>query len=203
MRLQRSVWVFAMVLFVAPAAAAQDFGVMESAETINRGNFKLAAYPMFVFPDEGENDIAIGLGLGYGFTNSFDIEGRAALSDDVVFLGGDAEYWLLKNLPLDLSLRGGFHVGMVEGDVGDSRGVDLSVIGSAPIAESLELVGALDIAFNSVDVGATRDGSTTVHLVPGLEIALSRDLDFLAEVGVGVSDASSHYVAFGIAYYLR
>ena len=192
-----------MALLVASTAAAQDFGVMESAETINRGNFRLAVYPMFVVPDEGENDTRIGLGLGYGLSDSFDVEGRAAFSDDVAFLGGDLEYWLLKNLPLDLSVRGGFHVGLVDGAVGDSRGVDVSVIGSAPVAPRLELVGTLDLAFNAVDVGADDRTFTTFHLVPGIEVAISPDLDFLAELGVGVNDDSHPYVAVGIAYYMR
>jgi hypothetical protein len=193
----------AILMGPATAADAQDFGVLESAETINRGNFKLAAYPLFALPDRGDSQFSLPVALGYGFTDSFDMEARAAFSDDVTFLGGDGEYWFIKNRPLDLSLRGGVHVGMVDGEVGDSVGVDVTVIGSAPVASRLELVGALDMAFNSVDLGATRDGFTTVHLVPGVEIAVTPDLDFLAEFGVGVTDSSTNYVAFGLAFYVR
>lgn len=54
-----------------------------------------------------------------------------------------------------------------------------------------------------MDVGATRDGFTTAHLVPGVEVMLSPRVDFLAEFGIGVTDRSSHYLGLGLAFYLR
>jgi hypothetical protein len=39
--------------------------------------------------------------------------------------------------------------------------------------------------------------------VPGIEYAISPDLDFVAEVGVAVTDNSRHYAGFGLAFYLR
>ena len=56
MLFRRLALIAAVVTVLAPAAAgAQDFGVMESAETINTGNFKLSVNPMFVFPDDADN----------------------------------------------------------------------------------------------------------------------------------------------------
>src|SRR5215207_9958956 len=92
------------LLSLAPAAHAQDFGVLESAETINQGNFKLGIFPLFVLPDEADNVFTVAASIGYGVTDSLDVEGRAAFSEDVTFLGGDVEYWLIKNRPLDLSV---------------------------------------------------------------------------------------------------
>src|SRR5688500_7247108 len=158
---------------------------------------------MFVLPDEGDSQFVFPIAIGYGVANSFDLEGRAAFSDDVTFVGGDGEYWFLKNRPLDLSARAGFHFGFVDGDVGNTLALDLALIGSAPIASRLELIGALDLAFNSMDLGETRDGFTTVHLVPGIEVGITPDLDFLAAFGIGVTDSSSHYLGFGLAFYLR
>jgi hypothetical protein len=203
MRIRTLVVVLGVVLSFSRVAGAQDFGVLESAETINPGTFKLGAYPMFVFPDPGDTEFRFGVAFGYGFTGSFDLEARAAFSDDEILVGGDGEYWFLKNTPLDLSLRGGMHAGFVDGEVGDTIGGDVTLLASAPVASRLELVGALDLAFNSMDVGATRDGFTTAHLVPGVEIAVSPAIDLLAEFGVGLTDRSSHYLGFGVAFYLR
>lgn len=199
----RPALVVTVLLALAPTAYAQDFGVLESAETINQGNFKFGAFPLFILPDEGDNVFSMAVAVGYGLNDSFDIEGRAAFSENVTFLGGDAEYWLVKNRPLDLSLRGGAHFGMIEGDVDDTAGIDLSVIGGAPMATNVEFIGALDMAFNSRDGGVDDDWFTTIHLVPGVEIGLTPDLDFLAEFGLGVTDSSSHYLGFGLAFYLR
>ena len=92
MLFRRLALIAAVVTVLAPAAAsAQDFGVMESAETINTGNFKLSVNPMFVFPDVGDNEIGVGLRFGYGFTPRFDMEAKAAFYDGLTFFGGDFE----------------------------------------------------------------------------------------------------------------
>jgi hypothetical protein len=189
-------------MVLAPAAAgAQDFGVMESAETINQGNFKLSVNPMFVFPDEADNEIGVGLRFGYGFTPRFDMEAKAAFYDGLYFFGGDFEYWLLKDQPWDVSAGAGIH--FAGGDAfADSTGIDLTLLASRPIARRLEFYGALDIAFEAVD-DDEGDDFTTVHLVPGIEYAISDDLDFVAEAGFSLNDDGSHYLSVGLSYYIR
>jgi hypothetical protein len=39
--------------------------------------------------------------------------------------------------------------------------------------------------------------------VPGIEYAISDDLDFVAEFGIALNDDGSHYASVGLAYYLR
>ena len=68
----------------------------------------------------------------------------------------------------------------------------------------LELFGALDIARNWLDIDDRFDNDyTTVHLVPGIEYALSNNLDLVAEIGIGLNNDSSNYVSGGIAFYIR
>jgi hypothetical protein len=199
---RRLALIAAMVAVLTPAAAsAQDFGVMESAETINTGNFKLSVNPMFVFPDDADNEIGVGFRFGYGFTPRFDMEAKAAFYDGLYFLGGDFEYWLVKNRAWDVSGGAGLHV--ARGDlVADSTGVDLTLLASRHVARRLEFYGALDVAIESVDDDEGED-FTTVHLVPGIEYAISDDLDFVAEAGFSLNDDGSHYVSVGLSYYIR
>jgi hypothetical protein len=186
---------------VPAAAGAQDFGVMESAETINQGNFKLGVNPMFVFPDVGDNEIGVGLRFGYGFTPRFDMQAKAAFYDGLTFFGGDFEYWLIRNRPWDLSGGAGIH--FARGDaVLDTTGVDLTLIASRRIATALDFFGALDIAIEKIDDDLAED-FTTFHIVPGLEYALSEDLDLVGEVGLSLNDDGSHYVSIGLSYYIR
>jgi len=177
---------------------------MGSAETINPGNFKLMANPIVVFQDgAADNEVGISLLAGYGFTDRVDAEARVAFYDNVSFLGGDVEYWILKNGGLDLSAAGGFHVGWGD-QVANSKALDLTVEGSGRIAPRLELFGALDVARYSLDIDDRFDNDyTTVHLVPGIEYALSDNLDLVAEIGIGLNDDSSNYVSGGIAFYIR
>jgi hypothetical protein len=191
----------AVAVFAPAAAGAQDFGVMESAETINTGNFKLSVNPMFVFPDDADNEIGVGLRVGYGFTPRFDVEAKAAFYDGLYFFGGDFEYWLVKNQAWDVSGGAGLH--FAGGDfAADSTGVDLTLLASRHIARRLEFYGALDVAIESVDDDEGED-FTTVHLVPGIEYAISDDLDFVAEAGFSLNDDGSHYVSVGLSYYIR
>ena len=95
---------------LAPAlVSAQDDGVLNSAETINPGNFKFAVHPMLIF-GEGNLDNRAGITLrgGYGFTNNLDVEGKVTFYKDVTFISADAEAWLARG-PIDFSVGGGFH----------------------------------------------------------------------------------------------
>lgn len=188
----------------ATSAAAQDFGVMESAETIQRGNFKLVGYPMLVL-GEGDADNTLGLVLrgGYGFTDRLDLEIGAAFYDDVTFLGANAEYWLLRAAPgtsaLNLSVRGGVHLAQGDGD--DATGLDLAALTSFRLSPRAELLAALDYTHTLRDEPFDDDGS--LYLVPGLEYGISRNLDFLAEFGLALDDDRANYLSAGLAFYLR
>jgi hypothetical protein len=211
MRIRSVAAVLTLLVFGAPALA-QDFAVMESAETINRGNFKLIGYPMLVFGEEGaDNQLGGVVRVGYGFTDNLDIEAKASFFDGLTIFGADVEFWLIKGGNLDVSVSGGFH--FANGDeieAVDSTGIDLTGLISTPVTDSLELYVALDVAFESFDFGDSPgidDSFTSVHIVPGLEYKVMEDLDFVAEFGLGLTDeeffTSANYVAVGLAYYVR
>src|SRR5262245_57839219 len=97
-------------LLLPNALRAQDFGIAESAETIDPGNFKIKANPMVVFGrDGGDGETGVSLLAGYGFTDRFDLEGGAALYDGLRFFGANGEYWIAKNRGLDVSGIVGVH----------------------------------------------------------------------------------------------
>lgn len=198
MRVQRALIVFA--LLSAPAAAhAQDFGVVESAETINKGNFKLRGNPMILFGKNGDATIGAAFAAGYGFTPRFDMEGQVAFYDGVTFFGANAEYWVLKENPFDFSIAGGLH--RRTGDKTASfNGADLTFLASGHVAKRLEIYGGIDLAFE----GLGQSGSfKTVHFVPGIEYKISDEVDLDAEVGIALNDFARHYAAVALAFYIR
>jgi hypothetical protein len=190
----------AAALMLVPAlSSAQDFGVMNSAETINEGNVKLMASPMFVF-GEGDDETGVAISAGYGFTDRFDIEGRVAFYDGINFFGADAEYWLVRDEEVDVSVAGGFHLGRADGPF-DLSGFDFTFLASGHVTPRLELYGGFDIATNEFDDDL--GDYTTVHLVPGIEYAINEDLDLVSEFGVAVNDESNNYFSVGLAFYFR
>lgn len=196
----RTLLLIFMFVLVPSLGYAQDDGVLNSAETINRGNFKLMVHPMLIF-GEGNLDNTAGITLrgGYGFTNNFDIEGKVTFYDDVTFFAADAEVWLVR-APIDFSVGGGFH--FARADVSpDFKGLDLTALVSGHVARRLELYGALDTAFNWYENSS--GDFQTVHVVPGIEYAISDNLDLLVEFGIGINDRASHYLSGGLAFYIR
>jgi hypothetical protein len=192
----------ATVLLVAAAAevSAQEV-LMNSAETINQGNIKLALFPTVLFGKNGGDSVwGVAGRAGYGLTPRFDIEAKAGIFKDITYLGFDAEYWLVQGGNANVSVALGAH--LTDLKVGpDSSGIDTALLFSTSPAKSLELYGGLKLAFDSVK--NSDQSPTRAHLVPGLEYRINPDLDFLAEFGIGLNDNSRSYVSVGLALYLR
>jgi hypothetical protein len=181
-------------------ARAQNF-LMNSAETINEGNFKIAAFPTVLLGEDGaDNTWGVATRLGYGFTDSFDVEAKLAFFDGLKIYGADAELWVVKG-KTDVSVSLGAHKADFEGDF-DSTAIDTAVIVSHPIASRLELYGGVSLSFESID-DVDDSSFTRAYLVPGIEYKVGEDLDFVAEVGIGINDDSPNYVSAGLAFYLR
>lgn len=202
--ISRALVVAFTVGLLATSAAAQDFGVMESAETLQRGNFKLVGYPMLLLGENGaDNSVGVVVRGGYGFTDRFDAEIGAAFYDGVNYFGVNGEYWLIRALRgtsgLNLSLKGGLH--LAQGDGNDATGLDLAALTSFRLTPRAELLAALDYTQTFFD--APLDDRSTLYLVPGIEYGISRNLDFLAEFGLGLSDHAPNYLAIGLAFYIR
>lgn len=180
----------------ARTASPQD-AVMNSAETINPGNFKLAGYAV---RDLDADETGIVGRAGFGLAEGVDVEGRVAFYDGLTYFGGDLELWLIRDQSsLDLSVGGGMHRSDFDGGP-DVFGIDAFSIVSGHLSRSVELYGCLDLDFERPDV---RGNYTLAHGVAGLEIRVSDQLDIHFEGGAGLNDRSSDYVAVGLAIYLR
>jgi len=184
----------------AGSAHAQNF-LMESAETINEGNFKISAFPTILFgEDGGDNEWGIATRLGYGLTPSFDVEAKLAFFDGYKTYGADAEYWLLKGRT-DFSLSAGLRKSDFDGG-GGATAVDLAAIASRKIGDALEAYVGGSLSFESVD-DVDDSSFERFYVVPGIEYRLAKDLDALAEIGLGLTDDSPNYLSFGVSYYVR
>jgi len=196
---------FTIILVAALFLAAAAFPVsaqqvlMNSAETINKGNLKLAVFPTVLFGKNGGDSLwGVAGRFGYGLTSSLDIEAKAAFFKGLNYFGVDLEYWFLKGENFNVSAALGGHMTDVNGG-GDSKGIDAALLASTKPAKNLEVYGGLMLAFDSIKNG---NNYTLIHLVPGIEYRISSDLDFLAEVGIALNDNARSYASVGLAYYL-
>jgi hypothetical protein len=202
--IKRIMIILAAVMFFAAAAAdifAQDV-LMNSAETIKKGNFKVAVFPTVLFGKNGSDSIfGVAGRAGFGITSSFDIEAKAAFFKDLNYFGVDVEYWFVHGNDFNVSVALGGHMTNVPGG-GDSSGIDTTLLCSTTPSKNLELYGGLKLAFDSLK--NSDYNFTLVHVVPGLEYRISDALDFLAEFGIALNDNSRSYASVGLAlYFLR
>lgn len=189
------------VIFLATTAQLSAQAVlMNSAETINQGNLKLAIFPTVLFGKNGGDSVwGVAGRFGYGLTRSIDIEAKAAYFKGLNYFGADIEWWFLKGHNFNGSVALGGH--MTNYDVGDdSAGIDTSILFSHRPVSNLEIYGGLMIAFESIKNSDVT--FTLMHIVPGLEYRISDDLDFLAEVGIALNSNSRSYASVGLALYL-
>ena len=211
-RIVRVIFAAGLCLCFALPAAAQYVGILQSAETMDRGTFKLMVAPLMVFGKNGADDeVGVAARAGYAFTEHFDAEAKLGFFENGTFIGLDGEYWIYRgaeekpNTGFDFSLTGGLHYMIGSDNRLDTMGFEITPQLSGHITENLELCGALDVSFESIkDVPAGFDDSfTRLHFVPGLEYRLSDKADLVGEVGIGLNDDSFNYVGVGIALYLR
>lgn len=123
-----------------------------------------------------------------------------ALFDGSKLFGIDAEYWLVKGGGIDVSLAAGVH--KADGDGGfDLTGFDGAATASTHLGTNFEPYLGLKLASESVSNGG--GDFTRLHLVPGFEYRLSKNLDIVAELGLALNDDSTSYGSVGLALYIR
>ena len=209
MRISRIVLAAGLGLCFGLPATAQYIGVLQSAETMDRGTFKLMFAPIMAFGKDGADDeFGVAARGGYAFIDRFDAEAKLGFFENGTFIGADGELWILKgkekDAGLDFSLAGGVH--WMSGSKGhyDIMGFEITPLVSGHVSKSVELCGALDASFESrKDAPPQYDTFTRLHLVPGIEYRLSEVADLVGEVGIGLNDNSSTYAGIGVAFYLR
>jgi len=187
-------------IFTATEVSAQEV-MMNSAETIKPGNFKLGIFPTVLFGKNGGKSVfGVAGRFGFGLTPRVDIEAKAALFKNLTYFGADIEYWLVKAHNLNASVAVGGHMTKQDGGP-DSSGIDAAFMVSTSPVNNLEIYGGLKLAFDSFK--NSNQNFTLAYFVPGIEYRISDDLDFLAEVGIALKDNSRSYASVGFAYYFQ
>jgi hypothetical protein len=191
--------ILAAAMFLAAVDVSAQDVLMNSAETIKKGNFKVAVFPTVLLGKNGsDSKFGVAGRAGFGITSRFDIEAKAAFFKDLNYFGVDVEYWFVRGRSFNVSVALGGHMTNVPG-AGDSSGIDTALLCSTSPSNNLELYGGLRFAFNSLK--NSDYNFTLVHIVPGLEYRISAALDFLAEFGFALNDNSRNYASVGLAFY--
>jgi hypothetical protein len=182
--------------------------LMNSAETINQGNLKLAIFPTILLNYNGRsNEWGVFGRFGYGLTRRVDIEAKVGIFKDIKYFGADIEFWLIKGRNFNVSAAFGGHMTQYNNDIPgdpnncDSSGFDTALLASTRPFRNLEVYGGFKLNADWVKDG-TDNPYLRMHFVPGIEYRINADLDFLAEVGIPFNGDSRPYASVGFALYL-
>lgn len=191
-----AVAVVSLTILAIPARA-QNF-LNGSAATIWPGYLRLSAAPTFMFGKDGRPDRAGGaFRLGYGVSDSFDIEAKSAFFDGVTLLGAEGQYRFVHDGDTSVSLSVGGHQALVTG-APDSTALDLAGQLSERFGPRLEVFGGLAFSWETLN-GPVGSDFTRFYLVPGMRVGVADRLDLLVEAGLGFNDNSPSFLAAGLA----
>lgn len=202
------------LLAVCGAAGAADFAMMETAARINQGTFKLSGFPVVIDRERADADAETGFaaGLGYGLRYDMDVEGHVARYEDGTFTGADLEWNAWRSGPMAFSIGSGLHGADLDGG-GYAAGADGTAIFTYSPMHRLSLSAALDATFDDVNNRGTdvpadsrfpTDGQyERYYAVQGIGYQLTRNIDLMAEVGIGLNGESDDYASGGMSWYFR
>jgi hypothetical protein len=185
-----------LLLFAVPARA-QNFQ-NGSAETVWPGFLRLTASPAQMFGRDGGPDRTGGaFRLGYGVSDSFDVEAKTAFFNGVALVGGDAQFRVLHDPRTSVSFSIGAHQALMT-SAPDSTALDLAGQLSQRLGRRLELHGGAAFSWETIN-GPGGSDFTRFYLVPGMRYGVAHRLDLLVEAGVGLNDNSPNFLTVGLA----
>lgn len=194
----------AWVVLIPAVAGATDFGVLHTGQPVAKGVWWLGGGGIAALEDPHREALVLSAGTGLG--PKADAEVKWSLSGDDMAIGGDINYLVFNSGPaekrVDVSVGAGYHY--VAHDVTDQNAFDIQGIFSKLLNPKTSLYGALTVSFGSQDVPEGFDGSyTAANLVPGIDYKLNDKINAVVELGIGLNDSATNYIAAGIHYYIR
>ena len=179
------------------SASAQDF-LPNTARTIPAGDLRFTAYPTALFGKNNAPDRWGGAGrVGYGITDNFDVQGKAAVFDGFGLVGLDTSYWILRG-DVNLGLSLGAHKALMQ-SAPDSTAVDASWQMSTRLYRRLRFEGGMSVSLESID-HVRNSRFSRVYVVPGVNYRISHQVDFVSQLGLGLNNNSPNYLTAGFSF---
>lgn len=157
--------------------------VLNTSEILKPGTFSIGVQPT-ILASGGTNLMLFGH-IGYGLTKGIDLTAKAGFLGGADYFGGDIEFALFNNM----SLSGGAHVW---GDFG----LDATYLITFDIAKNVDLYAGADADFN---VGG--NFYTSLWIPFGVEVNLNKNMAFLMEADIGLTNSATHMFGGGIVVY--
>lgn len=157
--------------------------VFSTAKTLKTGTFAIGVQPTIIA--NGGSDFILFGHMGYGLAKDIDIAAKAGVLAGTNYYGGDIEFSFLKNM----SLSAGAHIW---GDFG----LDATYLITFDIAKNVDIYGGAD-----ADLNLGGNAYLNFWIPFGVEVQLSKNMAFLMEAEVGLTDSAPHLFGGGVVVY--
>jgi len=168
------------------AITSTSFGqIFSTGQTLKPGVISLGIEPAVLV--NGNAEFILFLHGGIGIKKGIDFSARAGVLGPEMYFGGDVEF----ALPKRMSLAFGAHQFGV-------FGLDGTWNITFPIKNDLRITSGLDL-----DVNFNTDKTRFLLWLPlSLEIGIKKNMSFIFEAEVGLTDPAYHFIGGGLNFYL-
>ncbi len=178
----RKIFILSLFLAVAGTSSGQVF---TTGQTLKPGAFSLGIEPAVLV--NGNADFILFLHGGVGIKKGIDFAARAGVLGSSTYFGGDVEF----ALPKRMSLTFGAH------QFGDF-GLDGTWNITFPIKNDIRLTSGID-----ADINFSEPETQFLLWIPvSLEIGIKKNMSFIFEAEIGLTDPAYHFIGGGFNFYL-
>ncbi len=181
-----------LVLFCAGLAINAQ--VFNTGQTLKPKAISLGIEPAFVV--NGDAQFMLFLHGGIGLIKGTDFGFKLGVLNGDTYVGGDVEFALGKYLSASV---GAHHWG--------NFGIDGNLLGTYSLRKGVRLFGGLDTDVNFASVDKDNDGEKEMDTqfllwAPvGIEVGLRKNLAFIFEASIGLTDPAYHVIGGGVVLY--
>lgn len=183
---------FVTIMLISIMSFGQLFS---TGQTMKRKKFSLGVEPSILI--NGDTDFMLFMHGGYGLKKGIDLGLKFGFLGNDEYIGGDVEFMLGRYF----SFAGGAH------HFG-AFGVDACLLGTYPIRSDVRISSGFDLDVNFVDKydnNGDEDGKEAQFLgwIPiSLEIGLRKNMAFIFEAEINVTDHGYHFIGGGLNFYI-
>lgn len=170
--------------------------LFSTGQTLKPKKFSLGIEPGIII--DGNSEFILFTHAGYGIKKGIDLGLKFGfLSDYDEYIGGDIEFAIGRYFSV---MGGAHHFG--------AFGIDGNILGTYPIRKDIRITSGFDLDINFVDKydnQGDKDGKDThfIGWIPiSLEIGLRKNMAFIFETLINVTDKGYHFIGGGLNFYL-
>lgn len=187
-----------IALFALTLSFSTSAQVFSTGQTLKPNNWSLGFEPSIII--NGNTDFMLFGHAGYGLKNGIDLAMKVGFLGPNEYIGADVEFALGNYFSM---MAGAHHFG--------NFGLDANILGTFPIRSDVRLSSGFDLDVNLLD---KNDNPNTpedeggkeaqfIGWIPiSLEIGLRKNMAFIFEAEVNVTDAGYHFIGGGLNFYL-